>query len=440
MDNSKVYDIIDLHQQPSVDGVIGFNFDIPKIGDTGNGFTLPLAGWVLGNPVPVTDLEIQCNDFLLRSVPIKLPSPDILAVRKNIPGSDRARFTSSISLLGLPQNATIDLVAVFEDGSKSQLGNIKCEHNKFASSYESKFNPLIVTSLGRTGSTWLMRLLSNHPSIIAFPKYPFEVKAATYWMQMLKVLTESGNRFQSTKPVDFEREFHFIGHNPYNCSLYFNDLANGVHLREWFRKDYLHDLVCFTKKAVDDYYSNLCGLCDKTEATFFAEKTVPIFTRGVFRDVYNSLREIILVRDVRDIFCSARAFNRKRGYKTFGEDSAKDDYEWLSRLAKDVKSLLNVWKNSEEQILLVRYEDLLTNPKDTLRSILDYANLDSNEEAIATIIEKASVDTPQLAFHRTSKNPKAAIGRWRYELDESIISYCRENYGALLEDLGYTKD
>jgi hypothetical protein len=54
------------------------------------------------------------------------------------------------------------------------------------------------------------------------------------------------------------------------------------------------------------------------------------------------------------------------------------------------------------------------------------------------MLRRATVDTPELAGHRTSDNARASIGRWRNELDLETQLLCERVFGDLLKEFGYS--
>ena len=71
-----------------------------------------------------------------------------------------------------------------------RIATIAGHREPLRSSYEPELRPLIVTTLGRTGSTWLIHLLGTHPGVTAYRPFSFEPRAATYWTDILASLSE----------------------------------------------------------------------------------------------------------------------------------------------------------------------------------------------------------------------------------------------------------
>ena len=80
------------------------------------------------------------------------------------------------TLLRLPPRFELDLTAELEDGTECPLGTVAGRRAPLRSGYDPELRPLIVTTLGRTGSTWLIHLLAGHPAGHRLP--PLLLRAA----------------------------------------------------------------------------------------------------------------------------------------------------------------------------------------------------------------------------------------------------------------------
>jgi hypothetical protein len=161
----------------------------------------------------------------------------------------------------------------------------------------------------------------------------------------------------------------------------------------------------------------------------------------VLRDLYPAGRELILVRDIRDVICSAVAFDAKRGWRSFGRESLDDDLGFVSQLHMDLGRLVRSWQRRQRSALLVRYETLITEPARTLGEILGHLGLTRTPDVVAAVLDAAGATTPELDAHRTSADPAASIGRWRTDLAKvhpDLPERCADLFTPLLAELGYS--
>ena len=68
--------------------------------------------------------------------------------------------------------------------------------------FEPTIAPLMVTTLGRTGSTMMMKVLATHPEVVAYRPFEHEPRVATYWLGVLSSLAD---------PVSYRRQIDPTG-------------------------------------------------------------------------------------------------------------------------------------------------------------------------------------------------------------------------------------
>ena len=89
-----------------------------------------------------------------------------------------------------------------------------------------------------------------------------------------------------------------------------------------------------------------------------------VVLRGLGADV----REVVLVRDPRDVLTSILATIRKRGVQPPPEDPLRwIDADFTARIV----GVLESWRRRRDSSLLVRYEDLMMAPRETLAAMLE---------------------------------------------------------------------
>ena len=179
----------------------------------------------------------------------------------------------------------------------------------------------------------------------------------------------------------------------------------------------------------------------KPEASRFAEKLTPGHVPRLMWELYPGGSEVVLVRDFRDMVCSILAFNAKRGFVAFGRENVDSDARFIeSNLASGASALLADWRERADRAQLVRYEDLVLDPETTLTRLYDRLGLTSDLETVRASIERASGASGEMERHKTSRDPRASIGRWRTELDPELVEVCRSAFGEVLEEFGYDLD
>jgi hypothetical protein len=160
-------------------------------------------------------------------------------------------------------------------------------------------------------------------------------------------------------------------------------------------------------------------------------------------ELFPQAREIVLVRDPRDMLASILAFSRKRGRQLFGRAAFETDEEYVrSRFFRNwIRGLLHDYERRSSTSYLLRYEDLIRTPEETLESLLAYLGVAAEGAIIDEMLEYRDVaSTPSQQVHQTSANASASIGRWRQDLDKSLHVAFEEALGDVLYDLGYKEE
>ena len=280
--------------------------------------------------------------------------------------------------------------------------------------------PLILTANGRSGTTWLMGLLARHPQISIYDHYPYERSQAAYFVQMYRVLTEA--------PVDGSehREFRrnvaehpdLLTRNPFTSST--NEAAI------WYATRYPMGIASCVRRLCSDYYWQIARAGNKKRARLFAEYILPgMGLTGTFYELWPDTREIMLVRDMRDIFCSIRSFNAKRGYESFGREYYETDTQYIDTvLARAAEDMVDIHRSRGDGLLLVRYEDLVNATHSQLAQILQHLDLDASAAVVADMMQTDTIS----GEHMTSSDPARSIGKWRQEIEHDLLELCNERF------------
>jgi hypothetical protein len=401
-------------------------------------FAFLLEG-LLTTDAEVDHLEVWFGNRKLREVRVKLVTEDRdESAPEPSSGFHLYGFSELVGTARLPRSFTVHLGVVFASGKRLQVCTITGSRSALALPPEAapRLSPLMVTSLGRTGTTWLMRLLSKHPELVLNETYPFEERPHRYWMHWFLIMGEPANHRESSKTTGFIAQQWSVGANPFfTPRLAKEDPA----LAQQLAGEHVVGLAAFAHQAAETYYVSCMARYGRPNAKFFVEKHLPDLISPLVWELYPGAKEIFLVRDPRDMLCSMLAFNAKRGTSDFGRDRAETDADFVRQLAMGVAGLQAHWEARREQAHLVRYEDLLTKPQDVLRETFDYVGIDSSATAVEQVLREASERDAALSFHMTSRDPAASIGRWQRDLPEDVKALCSEEFGPALAEFGYSE-
>src|SRR5688572_17334867 len=149
-------------------------------------------------------------------------------------------------------------------------------------SYSAGMQPLLSLSVGRSGTTFLMRLLSSHPAVIARQDYPLEFR-------------------------------------PFAFALFPDDQV----LRSSTAPAISHPEAFLVSDAFSMYRA-MAERMGKSPRYFVEKFTADLDVRRVV-EATPEARFLWLIRDPRDVLLSARAFDRKRGFRGFRERDGDTD-------------------------------------------------------------------------------------------------------------------
>ncbi|MES2818608.1 MAG: sulfotransferase [Pseudomonadota bacterium] len=419
-----------------------FFLESPKVRSCIEGYSLTISGWLIpGEDISLPTLEIITQDKVLKRVRINIPRPDVLSA---IPGAADAcfGFHCELGILGLGSLIELSLVVRVESKQLSgyrmlTLCMIKAV-KKSRIKVESKFQPIQVTAIGRSGTTLLMQILNQHPQILTTSFYPFEVKQAAYWLHFLKVATAPADLENSSHPDNLEDVLDTIGHNPYSHPEYISQYKSIPPIKNFYGNSVVRSIAKLCVEKINQYYELVAQEEKKPEAVYFAEKALPNHLNAICEDIFSKPKEIILTRDFRDMLCSARAFNAKRNSHGFGRNRVNDDFEWVNETSKTgAHRMQQAWVERREHSLHVKYEDLIIDTENEIRKILNYLEVESGDCLPARIQKAVFSESSSMAIHRTAQNPRASIGRWKTDMDDVLKEHCKAKLGNVLSMFGY---
>jgi hypothetical protein len=414
--------------------LVGRHIDSPKAGST-ESFAAIISGWVLALR-PVIGVEVVQDREVLRRVAVDIPRPDVAVAFPKVHENGKSGFRICLNLLTVGPELNLTVQAVLEGEVRVPLGTIRGRRREVRSGFEPRLQPLMLTTLGRTGSTWVTRLLGQHPRIVAYRPFEFEPRVASYWMAVLQALTEPVSYMQALTAVEMDPNW-WLGtpRGPRNVTI------PDESVRSWVCARSLESVAGFCQGQLEEFYQQAAAAQNQPEASYFVEKYMPNAVLRAIWSLYPRARQIVLVRDLRDMLCSIFAFNAKRGYKAFGRDRVSTDEDYILKLRADAEMLLRAWKRREKDSYLLRYEDIILRQDETLRSVLSYLELPSDADTIRRMIEGAQARTPEFqTYHRTSPDSKQSVGRWRRDLDPQLQILCRESFNDILSEFGYALD
>jgi hypothetical protein len=133
--------------------------------------------------------------------------------------------------------------------------------------------------------------------------------------------------------------------------------------------------------------------------------------------MFPNVREIVLIRDLRDIVCSSMA--------TKGAD-----FDMILADAVSAGQMFQaILDTAGDGVLVLKYEEYVQQRDAALGRLFGFLGLGRPGQAEAGLADLFNV-------HATSESPEASVGRWRRDLSPAQQAACSV-LGPFLERLGY---
>jgi hypothetical protein len=431
-----VSQIVDFSPSLDTEHLAGCNVNRSKEVSESSTYAIQLAGWVVGRRLPALAVEVVNNGAAISRIPLTVRRKDIAAKFPDSPNAEQSGFFTLLNTLRLPPEFAFTLFAILENNIRVSIGSFQGSRSELRSTYEPRLQPLMVTSLGRSGSTLAVQLLGTHPQIAAYRPYECEPRVATYWMGVLQALSDPASYLSQIRPVGGlgSDTWWLGGDGPVP-----RPLKDDQRIMDWIGRDSVEALAATCQARIDALYSRIAAHQGQ-DAVYFTEKFLPPTGSSLINELYPSAREVILVRDFRDMVCSIAAYNAKKGVQAFGRNLAESEDDFVRRLKGSVLRLLRHWQQRSQSAYLVRYEDLILQPAETLEGILRYLGLDAGPSITDAMLKSLQSMVAQREVHATTDDPRASIGRWRRDLSPQLKETCEKVLGFAFEEFGYTPD
>jgi Sulfotransferase family len=404
-----------------------------EISGTGSTYSITLDGWVVGKNAGLQALEVAVNEICIWRLSVNVLRPDVQEIHPDLVWSERSGFHHYLSALKLPLDFAANVGAVFTDGNRALLATVRGKRAPLDVP-RSRINPLSVTTLGRTGSTWVLALLGRHPEIISFRPFEYEAKVIRYWTDIFAELSEPAS-YRQPLSAELYGEDWWIGRDRQAPPPTVYDKR----IESWLGGPNVQELARFSHGRIAAFYDEVAIAQGKRGARYFAEKILPGTIREqLLPELFPGMKEIFLVRDPRDMASSVLDYDRRREFSGFIREEGESDEEYVRReLRRDLELLAASWASRAERSHMLRYEDLVLRPEAALAAVFSYLGLDSSPALVKQILEEAEASVPSVRRkHQTSASPAASIGRWERDPPEIRAAF-DEAFGDLLGKLGY---
>lgn len=418
----------------------GFVLELPRPSTSVDSFALPLSGWVVGRSSPVQYIEVIAEETIVWRLPINSCRDDVADQFPELPWAAESGFQMTVGTVKLDQHFDVFVQAVLEDGTQAPMARILGRREPLVEQRPDAIQPIMITALAGMGSTWITRVLGQHPAIMAYRPFEYEPRVVSYWTDVLQTLGEPISYMQLLRPELYKGEW-WLGAERVSPHI---EEGSGPDMERWVAVDQVRALASFQIERIEAFYQRAVELEGRNDVEYFAEQCWPNSTvQPLMSEIYPRAADIFLVRDFRDMICSIPHFDKKHALnpeaREFEANGIPDYAQYIDQeLSQDATQLLGSWSRRSDNSYLLKYEDLVLRQEETFASLLEHLNLGSGSDVIEHMIESAMKKEPVERRDDGSLSVEESVGRWRRDLDRSLVERSEEVLGEALHAFGYS--
>ena len=395
-------------------------------------YAFDFEGWALGREQRVASAELTFDGLTMQRVMLNARDSELRDAHPGNANQGVQGFYRRVNALRLPAEFELGIAVLLEDKSRIDVGRLSGSRSLLPPGPDRGLQPLMITTLGRSGSTAIINLLSSRPEVVAYRPTETETRVASYWVDAFTALTEPSSYLRQLFPTDLRRGWWLgdAGITP--------RLDEDPDTRQWLGAVNVEELAAVATGRIESFYRHIARRIERPGATYFVEKCQPragLSAPAMLDELYPRAREIVLVRDFRDMVCSM--FSYKKG-KAFAPRHGQTHEEHVERLGVSALSLYNNWRRRTNRAHLVRYEEWVRDPYPTVEALLDYLELDTGASSVEEMVSVLTESGRKLDYHRTTRQQDSSIGRWRRDLDDDQLELVERAFGPALEGFGYS--
>lgn len=289
--------------------------------------------------------------------------------------------------------------------------------------------PIIITGCHKSGTTLLRNLFDGYPDLFVIPCESHFFQLSKHWIDY---------SFRRTRPE--ELDFQNISHNLLKWLQHQNRIddfrTDGFTKGKWdievMTKIFQEARVSSLKELSDLYIKTMYLGLNKTqlpESVNFVEKSVENTELATeWKRFYPGARFINIIRNPYSNLVSLRKYKTSRGYP-FLRTSIWAMYNSYYHMYKN--------RNNIEDYKLVRYEDLISNPQETMKDLCDFLGIKFSEKLIQPSVFGESWIGNSANGKPLQRISDQNLSSWRQEINHYEIHLINTLFDFVLKDFDY---
>ncbi|MFT4524115.1 MAG: protein-tyrosine sulfotransferase [Bacteroidia bacterium] len=278
-------------------------------------------------------------------------------------------------------------------------------------------SPLMIIGSGRNGSTMLGSMLNMHPDILLTPEqfaivysiHRFKLLNFLEWEDIVKIVVG-----------EFARQ---------DATLWDTNFANVY--------DKLYSLETDQRSlaSILDHIYKEYGRSRGKEFKIWGDKTPKnTINLKLIQPIFPTAKYLFLIRDGRDVISSYDKAYAKNGKAPFHPvagienwNLSIENYQWIKEQVP------------EENLQVVRYEDLVTQPELTLSKVTQFIGLDFHESMLQFQGEVNRMGVSRMSHHENVAKEvnDSSVGKWKTRLTAQQQNDWFPQINKNLEEWGY---
>lgn len=300
-----------------------------------------------------------------------------------------------------------------------------------------KFNRcgLFIGGCPKSGTTLLLALLDGHPQLVVLPEETFYLEdrrdyeaLPNHAARLRRLLEETDLRTLNMGLVRRHRDL-MASTDERDYSRFdfprFVALAN-----EWVGQPGMNDSLLFSE--VIRAYAAVLGLDWKQCVRWVEKSTSNEVRHDAMAKLFPDAKLVMVVRDPRAVFASRKRFvaANPAGKHTKAHRLVR---EW-NRSAQEIPRL----RRQPERFLVIRYEDLVMHPRETMQGVCRHAGIDFIESLLQPT--RAGKSWQGNSAHRPTFSgvDASTVNLWREQLSEDEVWWIELHCRQGMEIAGYS--